>query len=148
MKPTLLKILRWIPAILFMGLIFMLSHHPGEESGRLSKMVMDAFLTLGIDLKAIFGDYAMLVVRKTAHMCEYFIFFWILILANGNLPKGWKLAFFIALIYAATDEFHQSFVPGRIGSPTDVLVDGLGAGLGWSSAFFIAKIKNRKQKKP
>jgi VanZ family protein len=36
----------------------------------------------------------------------------------------------IAVIYAATDEFHQSFSPGRHPRATDVLIDSLGAAIG------------------
>lgn len=32
----------------------------------------------------------------------------------------------ISLLYAASDEFHQSFVDGRVGSPVDVAIDGVG----------------------
>ena len=41
--------------------------------------------------------------------------------------KGW-LAWLLAILYAASDEFHQSFVPGRHPDPMDVLIfDNLGA---------------------
>ena len=35
----------------------------------------------------------------------------------------------IALLYAASDELHQSFVEGRVGSPVDVCIDAAGVGL-------------------
>ena len=40
------------------------------------------------------------------------------------------MAWGAATLYAATDEFHQLFVPGRAGLPTDVLIDATGAALG------------------
>jgi VanZ family protein len=36
-------------------------------------------------------------------------------------------AFTLSLVYAGTDEYHQTFVAGRTGSPIDVAIDGLGA---------------------
>jgi len=53
------------------------------------------------------------------------------------------LAFGLAALYAATDEVHQSFVPGRTPSPWDVLIDGAGAALA------VARVKafHRKGRK-
>ena len=45
--------------------------------------------------------------------------------------KSGVLAVFISVLYAASDELHQSFVPGRTASTGDVLVDALGVGLAW-----------------
>jgi VanZ family protein len=50
-------------------------------------------------------------------------------------PESWCTAcaggaFAIALLYAASDEWHQSFVPSRDGTLHDVIIDGAGAGLG------------------
>ena len=45
---------------------------------------------------------------------------------------GWRRPFAataIALLYAATDEFHQTFVAGRHGTPVDVAIDAIGCGL-------------------
>ena len=39
-------------------------------------------------------------------------------------------AWVIATLYGLTDEFHQSFVPGRTADPRDLLADGVGAALG------------------
>ena len=39
------------------------------------------------------------------------------------------LPFLMAVLYACTDEFHQSFVPGRHSSPVDVGIDAIGASL-------------------
>lgn len=44
-------------------------------------------------------------------------------------PATW-IALAISLAYGVSDEFHQSFVPGRHPSWTDVLADVVGAGLG------------------
>ena len=51
---------------------------------------------------------------------------------------GWGklslVAIAIASLYDETDEFHQSFVPGRVCDPADWLTDTLGAALGASAA--------------
>jgi len=44
------------------------------------------------------------------------------------------IAWVLAVLFSATDEFHQSFVPGRHPAATDVIIDAVGAAL----ALFIA----------
>ena len=76
--------------------------------------------------------------EKAAHMTEYGILA-ILIAFHLKVCKvsGWKLfgiSSVASITYAATDEFHQLFVPGRSGQLSDVMIDGAGAVLG--AAFF------------
>jgi len=42
-------------------------------------------------------------------------------------------AILMALLYAASDEFHQGFTPGRTPAVSDVLLDGAGAAAGASA---------------
>lgn len=70
-------------------------------------------------------------VRKTAHFVEYFIFSLLVLrgIRGGRSETriGWALAAIgIVAAYAALDEFHQSFVPGRSPLITDVLLDTTG----------------------
>jgi VanZ family protein len=55
-------------------------------------------------------------------------------IARGRLaavaPAALAGAWLIAVLYGVTDEWHQSFVPGRMADPRDVLADGVGAALG------------------
>jgi VanZ family protein len=96
---------RWLPVLVWAGVIFAFSSVPSLNSG------------LGT------WDY---VLRKGAHMTEYAILAGLLIRATGSF--AW--AFGIAVAYAATDEFHQTFVRGRHGSPIDVGIDAVGALIG------------------
>jgi VanZ family protein len=96
---------RWLPVLVWAGVIFAFSSIPALNSG------------LGT------WDY---VLRKGAHMTEYAILAGLLIRATGSF--AW--AFGIAVAYAATDEFHQTFVRGRHGSPIDVGIDAVGALIG------------------
>jgi VanZ family protein len=67
-------------------------------------------------------------IRKCAHFTEYFILSWLILRGlrgdNKVAKIQWSLLT-IALVfgYAALDEFHQSFVPGRTASFRDVLID-------------------------
>jgi len=54
---------------------------------------------------------------------------------SEDVGNRWLLiAWAMAVIFSTTDEFHQSFVPGRHPAATDVMIDAFGAAL----ALFIA----------
>ncbi len=87
-------------------------------------------------------------VRKGAHMTEYAILFLLsLSLQNSYLEaksKNSKLPFLIpflfTVLYAITDEWHQSFVPGRSALASDVLIDSCGASIATLAAFIRTKL--------
>jgi len=66
---------------------------------------------------------------KVAHVAEYAILGWLIQRARGD-KRAWWQSWLIAVVYAATDEFHQSFTPGRTSRVTDVMIDTIGAGIG------------------
>jgi VanZ family protein len=71
-----------------------------------------------------------LVLRKAAHIGEYAILGALLARALG---RPWP-ALALGVAYAASDELHQSLVPGRQGAPVDVAIDAVGVAagiLGW-----------------
>ena len=72
-----------------------------------------------------------LVVRKCGHLTEYAILAALLYRAfRQHRHRVFGAAFVVAAIYAALDEFHQSFVASRTGSPWDVTIDCFGALIG------------------
>ena len=97
-----------------MALIFILSAQPGDTEDRATWEVM---------------------LRKVGHVSEYFVLTLVWWRALRELVSGSSLAAqlrgaaLISLAYAATDEFHQTFVDRRHGTPVDVLVDAIGIGL-------------------
>jgi VanZ family protein len=72
---------------------------------------------------------------KVAHFMEYFIFGCLLYRWFASPERGrkrWHLLLATILIgtgYALSDEWHQSFVPGRDASLWDALFDSLGVGM-------------------
>jgi VanZ family protein len=114
-----------------MALIFFMSHQPGGESGAFSRMVLEFLASCGFDLRSWFGDHAFWVVRKAAHFSEYFILYFLVAwaLAHRTIvwPKTGYMALSIAILYAASDEVHQLFIPKRVGDIVDVGIDSLGA---------------------
>jgi VanZ family protein len=66
----------------------------------------------------------------SAHFAEYAVLAGLLWSALRNSPslagRAVPLSFAVAVLYAISDEFHQSFVPGRHSDPRDVVVDAAG----------------------
>ena len=95
----------WAPVVLWAAVIFAFSSVPDLGTG------------LGT------GD---LVLRKIAHACEFALLGALLLRAlHAELP-----ALGVGVAYAASDELHQHFVAGRVGSPVDVLIDSAGVAIG------------------
>jgi VanZ family protein len=98
-----------LPVAVWMALIFYLSSQPDlphPKSG-----VVDLLFSSGAHL-FMFGVLAVLWAR-----------------ALGERSGGWLIALILTLLYALSDEFHQSFVPGRHADPLDLVCDALGAAL-------------------
>jgi VanZ family protein len=99
---------RWGPALLVMVIIFLASSTPGKDMPS-------------------FGLWDTLV-KKGGHMTGYFLL--TLGMLRGLHRPLWKtslIALGLVLLYAAGDEFHQSFVAGRNSTPVDVGIDMVGA---------------------
>jgi len=96
---------RWVPVVVWAAVIFAFSSIPSLGTG--------------------LGTWD-LVLRKCAHMTEYAVLAILFRRATGS--SRW--AFVLAVAYACSDEFHQTFVRGRHGSPVDVSIDGVGALIG------------------
>ena len=100
----------WLPPIALMALIFFLSAQPDLSSG--------------------LGGWDVLL-RKLAHASVYaalaFLWWRALRQTDATETRAVAAAWAIAVAYSATDEWHQTFVTGRHGSPADVLIDAAGA---------------------
>src|SRR5687768_13735069 len=95
----------WLPVVAWAALIFAFSSVP--------------------DLGTGLGGWD-LVLRKIAHAAEYAVLGALLVRATGRAG----LAVGLGTLYAISDEVHQSFVPGRLGSPLDVALDAVGVLVG------------------
>jgi VanZ family protein len=91
----------WLPVFVWAGMIFALSSIPN----------------LGTEL----GTWDT-VLRKLAHVVEFAVLGALLYRALMREAP----AALLGSLYAATDELHQAFVPGRVGSPVDWLIDTAG----------------------
>ena len=107
MRPQSLA--RWLPPLALMAVIFFFSAQPSLDSG------------LGLIDQ---------IGRKVIHFAEYALLcflLWRALETSTNPRRAVLLAFVLASAYAVTDEYHQSFVEGRHGTPVDWLIDSAGA---------------------
>ena len=85
------------------------------------------------------------LLKKSAHVIEYGILatriYRALVNYEVKKDKAILVAIFLAFLYGVTDEFHQSFVPGRGPKFTDTLIDAFG---GWLFVYvFINKFRTK-----
>jgi VanZ family protein len=114
---------RLLPPLLLMVIIYALSAQPSLSSG--------------------LGGWDT-VLRKIAHLVEYGLlwFLWWRAMRYGNpLP-----AVAIALLYAASDEYHQTLVEGRSGSPVDWAIDAAGVGLAGLAVILFHRSRSRRRR--
>jgi VanZ family protein len=108
---ALKKLDPWLPPLVLMAVIFFFSAQPNLNSG------------LGwIDT----------VGRKFVHASEYaFLCFlwWRALRTRLDRTTALMPAWLITVAYAATDEYHQTFISGRHGTWVDVAIDGMGAAI-------------------
>ena len=88
------------------------------------------------------------IIRKCAHFTEYAVLGMTVVFAVGEKLKTVKriipVALGICAFYAATDEIHQHFVPNRMGTVADVLLDSAGALTGILLFLLITRKKRAK----
>ena len=101
----------WLPALVWMGVIFGFSAWPINHEAQFSWL-----------------DF---IIKKTAHVTEYAILYFLVYRAWSNQGKSATTKIFIASLvlsffYALSDEWHQTLTPGREGKLRDVGFDSLG----------------------
>jgi VanZ family protein len=110
MENTSNSSMRWLPALIMMVAIFSFSSIP---AARLPD----------------FGPYDFLV-KKGGHAIGYAMLglsYFYALPSRLNSGYRWALSLMMAVLFALSDEFHQSFVQGRTSSLRDVMIDGTSA---------------------
>lgn len=136
----------------WMSVIFYLSHQAASQSSELSGSIVQLLLGLIITLPfALDPEAVHFFIRKSAHFIAYFIlgvlvYHTIKLFLYRYIPSI-SVSFFITVLYAISDEFHQTFIPGRSGEVRDVLIDSAGSLTGIFTYVLIIllynKIRNR-----
>ena len=124
----------WLPLIAWTAMIFMASTDAfsAQHTGSVIQTIIAAII--GHPLPPEKFDLLHFVIRKLAHLTEYAILGALAFRAVRAEERGWSarwatIAIVIAFLIAASDEFHQSFVPSRTPSPVDVAIDTVGAAI-------------------
>lgn len=147
------RALLWAAVIGLMAVIFAFSAQPGEESDALTAVAAMPIAELLASMQegateatvthlyVLFGT----LLRKAAHLTEYALLGALvaLLCRSYGLTANWLPAL-IGIAYAATDEVHQLFVPGRLGMAADVLLDAAGVLLGVYVTHMICRIRRKK----
>lgn len=164
----LLKPFSFVPAILMMYMIYSFSADTGNISGGLSykvseKVVVTANKVFNLNLsQAEINHYKERInypVRKTAHMTEYACL--AIAIAFPLYVYGVRgiglliLTGTVCVSYAMLDEYHQSFVAGRVASKKDVAIDSIGVIIGviivrvvgWTGRMTIFRPKKKYKKR-
>ncbi len=117
---------RWLPVGIWLVVIFTASTAIFIPE-RTSAIINPILRTLFPHLDEAGIDRLHLMVRKAGHVTEYSILAILLAratLAIARIRRGWfGISLAILACVAASDEFHQTFVHGRVGSTSDVLLD-------------------------
>jgi VanZ family protein len=106
----------YLPILVWAVLIFFLSHQP----------VLPGPPAVTLDF----------ILKKIGHVTVYAVLWWFVfrsfrITQPKNTFAATWISLVIVLLYALSDEYHQSFVPGRHPGIKDIGYDMLGAGIAW-----------------
>lgn len=112
---------RWLPTVLWATIIFSFSSIPNVHASRFSLV-----------------DF---MIKKLAHLTEYAIFYMLLL---RSTRKNWFLAMVLLILFALSDEWHQSFTPGREPTLRDVGFDTIG---GFWGGYVVWKLSPKVRKK-
>jgi VanZ family protein len=146
--------INWVPAIIWMAVIFSASSDSGSFK-RSSRIIEPIIRWLFPHISDAALDWTILIVRKCAHLTEFAILGILLLRglqkqSSGSL-RDWRWsrtgqAWLLVVLYASSDEFHQIFVPNRQASVVDVLIDSTGAAIGLMLAWaFSYWLRSRKE---
>lgn len=156
-KKVTIIVLSWLCVLACMIIIFSFSSQTGSKTVDTSEdMITDIISTVVKEN----DDQSTLIakihapIRKIAHFGIYMLLGFCFsnafrVTLNKKLYVSYLISFPASVLYAISDELHQSMVDGRIGSVTDVLIDSAGAAVGimlYALIYFIYFSLIKKQK--
>jgi VanZ family protein len=150
-----IRVISWTAVIVCMSLIFLFSAQPAAESNSLSEGLVKAIvhtihiiypIDLEVSATQVNLDRLNGIVRECAHGVAYLIL--AMLVFNAFIKSGiissktFLLTIIFCAFYAATDEIHQFFVPGRACELFDFAVDSTGALTGSLLFYILNQRKN------
>ena len=118
------KLIRWLPALIIMGIIFLVSGTPSHKLPNFGSMETN--------------------VEMAGHLLGYALLSRAFLFGLNN--RDWKslcTAAILAMLYGVSDEIHQSFVPGRVASIADLGIDLVGILLSLLTIRFYERIAEK-----
>lgn len=149
MSDRVSSIVRWSALAAMCVLIFVFSSFAATDSSQQSSRWVDIIISLffnGFDEYPAAKQEALVslltvIVRKGAHFSEYALLSMLAFSAFRRVKRHslrWLFAVLFSFVYSCSDEFHQTFVPGRAGLFRDVILDTSGAAFGALAACFLS----------
>jgi VanZ family protein len=139
-----------MPAIFWMGLIF-LGSTDMLSAEHTSRFLVPFLRWLDPQISIAMLATIQLGIRKLGHLTEYAILamlLWRALRGGTRWQMKMSILFVVAAlgcaIFAASDEFHQSFVPSRTSSPIDVIIDISGALIALAICLMLATRRLQK----
>jgi VanZ family protein len=117
----------WGPPLVVMAVIFALSAMPAGDTDH---------------------PWFVILLRKIAHFSEYAVLvacWWRALRTVTDPTRALAAAYLVTVAYAASDEFHQTFVDGRTGTPRDVLIDATGAAVAAGLIYAVTRRRSRER---
>lgn len=136
--------------LLWMVVIFMLSHQPASVSSGQSGVFVEQLrhITPSVDQQLL-----TFLVRKGAHIFAYFVLgilafnaLWRVDLSKFKFNRPATLSIIVCALYAASDEFHQLFIIGRSGELRDIMIDSCAAIVGVFIISIFVRILQKSKK--
>ena len=136
----------WGPVFVWMAVIFAASTDLGSTR-HTSRIIGPLLRFFKPDVSDETIRQVQVIVRKAGHVSGYAVLAVLCWRALRRLPgwnsrEAWR-ALVISAAYAVTDEIHQSFVPSRLGSAWDVLIDSIGAAAGLWLLWMIGRRRRK-----
>ncbi len=155
-RKSVIRLLSWIPAMITLIVIFVLSSQRGVASVQNSRIIatriveipiveMNVDISGGVKALESFNS----VVRTVAHVTEYFclsLFTGFAVTVNGIKDKiRFIITCFLCMTVAVLDEFLQIFIPDRYGDISDVICDWLGIIFIAGIIYILGKKRHKKE---
>ncbi len=151
--------LAWLLVVCWMLFIYSMSADSGAESssksgrvvGFVAELIVPDYEDMSESEQAEVRARLSYPIRKLAHFTEYAILGILLYSAVILTPRisngafSFVIPILLGWLYAASDEYHQAFVPGRGPAITDVCIDGSGVIFGVALAFFAILIYKKSK---
>ncbi|WP_395139356.1 VanZ family protein [Armatimonas sp.] len=145
-----------LPLLIWMSFIFMMSGDTGstQHTRPLMRSILRRLApSLAAQLTPTQVDRIDFNIRKTSHVLEYLLLALLAYrAARGGSPHFRSRHVLFPLVlgigFAASDEWHQSFIPSRWGVAADVLYDSFGVTLGTLLSQWREQLQREKQSGP